>query len=234
MEKKARFFRNVVANVVIVAVLAVTAAFAVREVSTTVSTDPISRGNSSETVSVMVKMYRGTEYLDELLRIFDENGVKTTFLIGGSWAAGASKALQKIQKAGHELGNHGFFERDYKMLAYERSREEIEVTHKLVEGLTGIEMRLFAPPGGSYAQNTLDAAKSLGYRTVLWTKDAGGYLERDPDAVYARATVNLKGGDLILLEPSAAAVSALGRILAAVRYTGLRAAPLGEVIGLTV
>ena len=78
MEKKAKFFRNVVANIVIIAVLAATISFVAYDNSVTVSIDdPIYKGDSAQNVSVMVNVYWGTENLDGMLSVLREFGVKT-------------------------------------------------------------------------------------------------------------------------------------------------------------
>lgn len=59
---------------------------------------------------------------------------------GRQWVKDNEETLKKIYAAGHEIANHGFFHKDQKKLDYARNREEIEVTHKLVESILGIKM----------------------------------------------------------------------------------------------
>ena len=231
MEKKAGFFRNVVANLVMALVLIFTAVYVYLDDSTAVfSEDPIYKGSSPTNVSLMINVYWGTEYIDELLRIFQENDMVTTFFVGGTWAAEHNEKLKQIYAAGHEVGNHGYFHKDHKKLGAERNREEIEVTHKLVKSILGYDMNLFAPPNGSFSQATLEGAKELGYTTILWSKDTEDWRDHDTEQIYMRAVKDLKGGDLILMHPTKETMLALDSILKTIHDKGLKVTPVSAVI----
>ena len=60
-------------------------------------------------ISLMINVYWGEEYLTDMLNVLDENDVKCTFFVGGSWAAKNNDILLEISKRGHEIGNHGYF-----------------------------------------------------------------------------------------------------------------------------
>ncbi len=231
MEKKVRFFRNVVANLVIAAVVLGVLVFTLTdEYLPAVAEKPINKGNSATNISLMVNVYWGTEYLDDMLKIFEDNSVKTTFFVGGTWAAENSGMLKKIFEAGHEIGNHGYFHKDHKKLGAQRNKEEINVTHQLVKSLIGIDMKYFAPPSGSFNDTTLDGAKELGYTTIMWTYDTIDWRDRDAELIYKRAVKNLTGGNLILMHPTQDTVKALDRIIKTVKENGLNVAPVSQVL----
>lgn len=188
-------------------------------------------GNTdSRYVSVMINVYWGTEYIPTMLDSLDEYGVKATFFIGGSWADDHAETLREIVRRGHELGNHGYFHRDQDKLSQEKNVEEIRVCGELVERLTGVKMGLFAPPSGAYSANTVDAAESLGYKVILWSKDTIDWRDRDASVIYRRATEEIAGGDLVLMHPTAETASALPSILAYYREEGLQVVPVSENI----
>lgn len=230
VEKRVKFFRNVIANLVIVAVILSVLVFAVTDDSVAASQKPVYKGNSSKNVSLMVNVYWGTEYLDEMLKIFEDNGAKTTFFVGGMWAAENDEMLKKIYSAGHEIGNHGYFHKDHKKLSAERNKEEINVTHQLVKSIIGIDMTLFAPPSGSFNDTTLTGAKSLGYTTIMWTYDTIDWRDHDSELIYSRAVKNLSGGNLILMHPTAETVKALPKILKTIKDAGLNIAPVSQAL----
>ena len=234
MDKKAWFFRNIVANLAIVAVLAVTAAYLYLDDSAPVSlNEPIYKGSSATRVSLMVNVSLGTEHVADMLRIFKENDVRTTFFVGGSWAAEHNETLREIFDGGFEIGNHGYFQKDHKKLSPQRSREEIELTHKLVRSVTGCEMSLFAPPSGSFSKSVMEGAKELGYTTILWSKDTLGGDTGSAPIITERAMRDLTGGDLILMQPTRETVAALPDIIRIIRAAGLSIAPVSEVIKVT-
>lgn len=233
MTHKEKLVRNVFANVAIgLVVLAVLAFSLSSEVINTNAgkNDPIYKGSSANKVSLMVNVYWGTEYLDPMLKIFEENGVHTTFFVGGMWVAENNDMLKKIYDAGHEIGNHGYYHKDHKKLNAERNHEEMNVTHLLVKDVLGIDMKLFAPPSGSFSKTTISEAEKMGYETIMWTHDTIDWRDHDAEKIYSRATKKLAGGDLVLMHPTADTVKALDRILKEVAAKGLTVAPVSKVI----
>ena len=176
--------------------------------------EPYYTGNTqSKQVSLMINVYWGTEFLVPMLDLLDEKDVKVTFFVGGLWVSKESEILMEMVRRGHEIGNHGFYHKDHKNLSLEKNQEEIYVTHQLVKTLTGIEMNLFAPPSGSFSRLTLQSAKNLGYKTIMWTKDTIDWRDKDSKVIYDRAVKNPKGGDLILMHPTKATLDTLDEII---------------------
>ena len=230
---KIRFFRNVVANFVIFAVLCsvfvLSFGYKVMDVFSPPSVTPYYRGDVDKpNVSLMVNVYWGTEYLEPMLDVFDEYGVKTTFFIGGTWADKNPEILKEICDRGHELGNHGFFHIDHKKANYAKNQEEILVTERLVESITGKKTALFAPPSGSFSTTTLNAADNLGYRIIMWSKDTIDWRDKNASLIYSRATKNIKGGEFVLMHPMKETADALDDILTYYETCSLRAVTVSE------
>lgn len=174
----------------------------------------IYNGNTeSNKVSLMINVYWGTEYIDDILSVLEEYGVKTTFFVGGQWVEKESEMLEKIIAGGHEIGNHGYFHKDQEYLNYDQNYEEIKVNHELVKSLTQLEMNLFAPPSGSFNKSTISSAKDLGYTVIMWSKDTIDWRDKDANTIFSRATNGVKGGDLILAHPTSETLKALPLIL---------------------
>ncbi len=211
-------------NLVISLVLVVGSVFTILPSSKTVSQNENGvyySGNPDKPyISLMVNVYWGNEYLEQMLEIFLENDIQTTFFVGGTWASKNNELLQKIKDAGHEIGNHGFFHKDQDKLDYAQNKSEILNNHNLIKELLGVEMNLFAPPSGAYSSITLDVAESLGYKTIMWSKDTIDWRDHDASLILKRATTNLSNGDLILMHPTEATVQALSDIIANIKSQG--------------
>ena len=164
-------------------------------------------------VSLMINVYGGEEYLDDMLNTLDECGVKATFFVGGVWATKHPEELCKIFERGHEIANHGFYHKDQDKLNLKQNISEIENNHKLVKEIVGVDMKLFAPPSGAYSKATVDAAKSLGYEIVMWSKDTIDWRDQDVNLIIKRASTKNKNGDLILMHPTKATSQALKTII---------------------
>ena len=215
---------SLLSNLVIICVLVVVSVFTILPSSKTVSQNENGvyySGNPDKPyISLMVNVYWGNEYLEQMLEIFSENGIQTTFFVGGTWASKNNELLQKLKDAGHEIGNHGFFHKDQDKLDYAQNKSEILNNHNLIKELLGVEMNLFAPPSGAYSSITLDVAESLGYKTIMWSKDTIDWRDHDASLILKRATTNLSNGDLILMHPTEATVQALSDIIASIKSQG--------------
>ena len=168
---------------------------------------------SKNNVCFMINVYQGEEYVRNILDILDIYKVKTTFFIGGSWAVKNIDLIKEIYTRGHELGNHGFYHKDQNDLDFNGNVQEIKMCHEVVLKNLGIEMNLFAPPSGAYNSSTVDAASSLGYKTIMWTHDTIDWRDQDSDLIYNRATKNLSNGNLILMHPTKKSVEAMSNII---------------------
>ncbi|MCM1367802.1 MAG: polysaccharide deacetylase family protein [Roseburia sp.] len=233
VKNKVKFFRAILGNIVICATVAALLLVTLSDTDTRAraqSGEPYYSGKSDTKISLMINVYWGTEYISDMLDIFRKYNVKTTFFVGGMWAAGNGETLKRISDEGHEIGNHGYYHKDHSKLDGAYNKKEIGSAHDAVKDILGLDMTLFAPPSGAFASATLSAAAELGYRTVMWTRDTVDWRDHDADLIYKRAVKNLKGGDLILMHPTECTVDALERIIYAVFAHNLRIAPVSEVL----
>lgn len=233
MKKKEKFFVNLVSNVVILALIMTVFYVSLGDTITSAFNEPsenaIYKGNpDNSNVSLMINVYWGTEYIEDMLNVLADNDVKATFFIGGSWADKNSSMLLKIYEAGHELANHGFFHKDHKNLSYSKNNEEIVICEKVIETICGYKTRLFAPPSGSYNNTTLKAAADLGYKTIMWSKDTIDWRDKDENLIYSRATKNTKNGDLVLMHPTLCTLNVLDNIIKYYKQNGFSVVTVTE------
>lgn len=175
---------------------------------------------NSKNISLMFNVYWGNEYLNKIIDVLNQNDVKATFFVGGIWVNKFNDEFLKIVDSGCEIGNHGYFHKSQDNLSYQQNQDEILSTHKLVKELCGINMNLFAPPSGAYNDTTLQAAKNLGYNTIMWTRDTIDWRDQDEQVLYNRAINNLKGGDLILMHPTNATANILDKVIKYIKSNG--------------
>ena len=171
-------------------------------------------GNSKENnVSLMINVYWGSEFLEPMLKVLDEFNVKATFFVGGLWASKEPELLLKIFEKGHEIGNHGFYHKSHDKLTEKQNEAEILNNHKLIKEYLKIDMNLFAPPSGAYSQTTVNVAKKLGYKVVMWSKDTIDWRDQDKNLIIKRVSTNNQNGDLLLLHPTKSTLEALPTII---------------------
>ena len=186
------------------------------------------KGYSEDGVSLMFNVYWGTKEVGAILDVLDEYGAKATFFIGGSWADDNVDCLREIAARGHELGSHGYFHRDHDKLDYSGNFQEIKTSIDFIEKATGISVSLFAPPSGAYNDDTVNAARELGLKTVMWSKDTIDWRDKNVSDCFTRATKNVTGGDLILMHPMAHTLEALPAILKYYAEVGLKTVTVSE------
>lgn len=231
---------TLVSNVIIVAVLVVSFSVAYLAASDKQSTSLASKAiyQGDETrgkVALMFNVYERTDNVEKIMAICEENGILTTFFVGGCWAAKNADIIIKMHTAGFEIGNHGYLHRDHAKLSYEDNVKEIRLTGRLTQSILKdfddfTRLTFFAPPSGSIGDNMMKAAEDLGYTVIMWTRDTIDWRDQDADLIFTRATDGLKAGELILLHPTDATVDALPRILEYIRVVGLTADIVSNVI----
>ncbi|MCH5162360.1 MAG: polysaccharide deacetylase family protein [Clostridiales bacterium] len=237
IKNKPKFLSLVLGNIVMVATVAALLLLTVTDVKAERAGGgkPYYSGKSDTKVSLMINVYWGTEYIEPMLDVLAKHNVKTTFFVGGSWAAANAETLKRIHAAGHEIGNHGYYHKDHSKIDGEYNKREIRSAHDVVKDIVGVDMDLFAPPSGAFNDTTLKAAAELGYRTIMWTRDTIDWRDHDTDLIYRRAVKNVKGGDLILMHPTENTLFALERIITEVYSQGLEISTVGDVLsGTTV
>lgn len=192
---------------------------------------PYYSGDSTkEQVGLMFNVYEGTDVVNGILDELKKNNAKATFFVGGCWADDNTETLKRIVNEGHELGNHGYFHKNHKLLNSFDNQAEITHCHEVVKGITGIDMALFAPPSGAFSVETLKVAESLKYKTILWTNDTIDWRDNDENLIYSRATKNAANGTLILMHPKKHTLKTLPKIIKYYQQKGMACVTVSQCI----
>jgi len=175
--------------------------------------NPIYRGNPEKPmISLMVNVAWGTEYVKEMLEIFDKYQVKSTFFLDGMWLHQNKELALEILKKGHEIGNHAYSHPNLSSKSNEQIYNELAKTENLIEKL-GTKSKLFAPPSGDYDERVVSIANKLGMKVVLWTLDTVDWKKPPASTIVERIVPRLENGALILMHPTKPTVEALPRII---------------------
>lgn len=228
--KKIQFVTNSVIVLILISLIVIAVPFSTN-IRTNANPNVIYNGNKSQNkVCFMINVYWGTEYIEDMLDVFDLFNVKTTFFVGGSWVAKNVDLAKEIYTRGHEIGNHGYHHKDHDKISYQQNYDEIHKTHLLVSANLGIEMNLFAPPSGAFNDTTIEVATALKYQTIMWTHDTIDWRDKNTDLIFKRATKNLSNGDLILMHPTKNTLEALNSILSYAQNNGFEATTVSQTL----
>lgn len=228
---------SVIVNIALCAVVAAACAVGFSGIAATPVTSDgekiYYRSERAEGVSLMFNVYQNTENVYKIMDILDEYSAKATFFLGGCWADDNADCVREIVARGHEAGSHGYFHKDHSRMTYEQNLSEIRPSVQLINALTQKNIALFAPPSGAFNDGTVNAASSLGLKTIMWSRDTIDWRDSDLSLIYNRATKNLVNGEFILMHPMDATVKALPQILTYIRENGLKAVTVSYNLGET-
>jgi peptidoglycan/xylan/chitin deacetylase (PgdA/CDA1 family) len=137
-------------------------------------TAPLYNGNTNNkniSFIFVIDKNTNTTVLPQIIDTLKNARAHSTFFVSGSWVAGNIE-LTKTLSADFELGNYGFTNAKLNINDSNKIKGEILYCHDIVKSVAGVEMNLFMPPDMEYNKTTLSAAESLGYRTILPTRNA--------------------------------------------------------------
>ena len=231
-----KFFQKYIANFIIIACICFIGVISYQGgvlgvFSSSNQGEIIYAGNvKNNAVSLMFNVYMGNEHVESILNMLEKHNVKATFFVGGTWVNKNEECFKKIVESGNEIGNHGYWHKDHSKISDEQQFNEIKMTDEIVKTISGISMTLFAPPSGAYNSKTANIANSLGYKTIMWTKDTIDWRDNDKTLVFNRAVNNVKAGDLILCHPTEVTASVLEKIIQKYKEIGLKITTVGQNI----
>jgi len=102
-----------------------------------------------------------------LLDIYAKHGIRTTFFFTGYIAKLYPNIVRMVLHAGHEVGSHGkshLPENGFDVMPYQKQKEHLEYTKKLLEDLSGQEVISFRAPALRVGKHTAKALVETGHR----------------------------------------------------------------------
>lgn len=176
-------------------------------------------------------MVWGEEFVPEMLKILEKNKVHITFNMGGQWAEKFPELTRQIAEQGHEMGNHGYSHPHPTYLSKKQNIDEIK-NRKDNLSTDREKTNLFAPPYGEYNDMVLEAAGSIGYKTILWSIDTIDWQRPAPQVIVDRVMRKSHNGAIVLMHPTAPTVKALPEIIRRLSDEGYKFVTVSEIIGI--
>ena len=172
-----------------------------------------------------------SEYVEGILKVLKEEDVKITFNVTGRWAEKNQDLLLKIKSEGHEIGNHGHKHLDYANLSYEENLEQIKTSKTIIENIIKEPTKFFQAPSGSFGDNTVKAAKELGYTSIKWDIDTIDWNNRkEPEVVIERVKKkDPKENSIVLMHPTYATTECIDDIIRIIKDKNLKPGRLSDV-----
>ncbi len=185
----------------------------------------------SSRVALAVNVAWGEEYLPEMLRIFQEEKVKATFFLVGTWVKAFPEMVKSIAAAGHELANHGLYHGHPAQMNRDQLKKLILENTALIQTVTGKKpASLFAPPYGELTSQIVSAAGEIGYRTIMWSVDSVDWKKPAPDIMMQRVLSKIESGGIILFHPTVVTKTVIKDIIRELRKKGLEPGTVSSVL----
>jgi peptidoglycan-N-acetylglucosamine deacetylase len=137
-----------------------------------------------------------TPYLLELL---ESHGIHATFFLIGKNCSRHPELVKQIHEAGHTIGNHSFNHLLLPTLPTKQLEQEIEVTNKLIEQVTGKAPELFRPPFGLMDYRAASILKELEMTAVYWGSVSDDWSNPGQHRIVRRVMWRVADGSLIVL-----------------------------------
>ncbi|MEH7495599.1 polysaccharide deacetylase family protein [Neobacillus sp. 3P2-tot-E-2] len=192
---------------------------------------PIYRGHPDKPmVSFIINVAWGNEYLPEMLAALKKHQVKASFFLEGRWVKNNPDLAKMIVSAGHEVGNHSYTHPDMKRITAVQTRDQLLKTNEVIEAATGNKSIWFAPPSGSYRDETVKIAAELKMKTVMWTVDTIDWQKPTPDQLINRVISKIDKGSMVLMHPTESTAKSLDRLITLIEEKSLKIGTVSDLM----
>ncbi len=176
-------------------------------------------------------------HTEAILEALAKHKAPAAFFVVGTYIRENPELVRRMASEGHLVGNHTWHHWDMDKIGdLATFRKELEDTAAAYQEAVGREMpRYYRPPRGIYAQENLEMARDLGYRTVFWSL---AYVDWKQDQQPSREEAfdkllnRVHNGAVVLLHSTSATnAEILDELLSKWEEMGYRFAPISELFG---
>jgi len=166
-------------------------------------------------------------YTNELIEYLNSEGCPATFFVLGNKVEIYSDILKKSINYGNEIGNHSYNHKWLIKLDENEIEEQITKTQNIIKEYTGYTPKLLRPTYGSVNNIIKD---KINLDVVLWNVDTMDWKYKSVDKIVARATKNLKDGNIILMHDThKRTVEAIKKIVPIIKKQGFTCVTVSEM-----
>lgn len=135
-------------------------------------------------------------YTPMLLDGLKKRKIKATFFLIGESAKAYPEIVERMQAEGHLIGNHTYHHCELTALSTEKGLEEIEQTSRVIEKITGQQVRYVRPPYGEWSDALEDRLSMI---PVLWSVDSLDWTTENVSEIVDRVVTKTRENDMILM-----------------------------------
>ena len=173
----------------------------------------------------------GVDYTDSLLDSMQKENVKCTFFAVEFWVKKHPDYVEKIFKAGHEIGTHSATHPYMSKLDKNSVIKELTTSCQAIENITNKKVELFRPPYGDYNDNLIQTATELGLYTIQWDVDSLDWKNLSAQEIIKKVVSKVKNGSIVLFHNQGLhTAKALPTIIKELKSQGYEFVSIGQLI----
>lgn len=181
-------------------------------------------------VSFIINVAWGNEYLSSMLATLKKHNVTASFFLEGRWVKNNPGMAKMIADAGHEIGNHSFTHPNMKQLTAPKINEEIRKTNEVIEAVTGVKTKWFAPPSGYYKDEVVEIAAAHNLGTVMWSVDTIDWQKPSPEKLISRVMGKVHNGAMVLMHPTESTATSLDKLITQLKEKDLQIGTVSDLL----
>lgn len=164
-----------------------------------------------------------------ILDVLQKHQVPATFFVLGARAQAQPELLRRMNREGHQIGNHTWNHRFTKHTPLSEIQEQFQRTSETLYRITGVEPTVLRTPGGLVTNDLLQTSLRP---IVLWSVDTRDWSNRTPLIIRNRATRQIHPGAVVLMHDIYyATVLALDPMISDLKRQGYRFVTVDELFG---
>jgi peptidoglycan/xylan/chitin deacetylase (PgdA/CDA1 family) len=148
----------------------------------------------------------------QVLAQLEAHGARASFFCVGQRVERHPELARDMVRRGHTLENHSQRHRhNFSLLGPAAMKAEIARAQEGISRITGSAPRFFRAPAGLRNPFLDPVLNSLDLTLASWTRRGFDTVNGNADTIHRRLTASLRGGDILLLHDSNAALAPSGR-----------------------
>ncbi|MUT66515.1 polysaccharide deacetylase family protein [Paenibacillus sp. NEAU-GSW1] len=152
-------------------------------------------------------------YTEQIVDILQEHDVAATFLFIGVKVKQNSDAVAYASERQMAVGNHSWDHSDLAAVKPDKAKEELELTNKVLEKITGRAVTLFRPPYGSLDDQLQESVSEQKLNVLMWNRDPEDWSVKNATDIVDYFRQTDPSGGIYVLHEKKITVEALPEII---------------------
>lgn len=133
---------------------------------------------------------------EKLLDVLESKNAPATFFVQGSVAENFPQTVKRMDRQGHQIGNHTWSHKTLTRLSPDKVKEQFDKTDKTLESIVGYKPTMYRPP---YAARTSKIDEIAGRPAVMWYVDSNDWKNKTEEKLVKAVEKGAHSGATILL-----------------------------------